>query len=194
MYARQTAKNATVTTMKTRSSMESPRAGVVARAVPQPTRAASRAPRDAGPAKCGTTGRQSLQNAPAAPLGACWSASLLPARLVMDDLFGDSALRRCPTPPPTDRAPRTSSSSSRKGKRGRLKLYIGFAAGVGKTYRMLEEAHALRERGVDVVIGFVETHGRAETAALVDGLEVVPRRHGRVPRRHDRGDEPRTPS
>jgi two-component system sensor histidine kinase KdpD len=63
-----------------------------------------------------------------------------------------------------------------RGKRGRLKLYIGFAAGVGKTYRMLEEAHALRRRGVDIVVGFVETHGRAETAALVEGLEVVPRR------------------
>jgi two-component system sensor histidine kinase KdpD len=63
-----------------------------------------------------------------------------------------------------------------KSKRGRLKLYIGFAAGVGKTYRMLEEAHALRERGVDVVVGFIETHGRAETAALLEGLEVVPRR------------------
>ncbi|MES1164892.1 MAG: hypothetical protein ABUR63_03980, partial [Verrucomicrobiota bacterium] len=44
-----------------------------------------------------------------------------------------------------------------RGKRGRLKLYIGFAAGVGKTYRMLEEAHALRRRGVDIVVGFVET-------------------------------------
>ncbi|HZX43182.1 MAG TPA: universal stress protein [Myxococcaceae bacterium] len=64
----------------------------------------------------------------------------------------------------------------RQGQRGRLKLYIGFAAGVGKTYRMLEEAHALRERGVDVVVGFVETHGREETAALLDGLEIVPRR------------------
>jgi len=64
----------------------------------------------------------------------------------------------------------------RQGKRGRLKLYIGFAAGVGKTYRMLEEAHALRERGVDVVVGFVESHGRAETEALVEGLEVIPRR------------------
>ena len=64
----------------------------------------------------------------------------------------------------------------RQSKRGRLKLYIGFAAGVGKTYRMLEEAHALRERGVDVVVGYVESHGRAETEALVDGLEVIPRR------------------
>ncbi len=53
-------------------------------------------------------------------------------------------------------------------KRGRLKVYLGFAAGVGKTYRMLEEAHALKKRGVDVVIGYVETHGRVETAALVD--------------------------
>src|SRR6476620_4219238 len=64
-----------------------------------------------------------------------------------------------------------------KSKRGRLKLYIGFAAGVGKTYRMLEEAHELRGRGVDVVLGFIETHGRGETAALIEGLEVVPRRN-----------------
>ncbi|HXT95362.1 MAG TPA: universal stress protein [Polyangia bacterium] len=63
----------------------------------------------------------------------------------------------------------------RRAKRGRLKLYIGFAAGVGKTYRMLEEAHALERRGVDVVLGFVETHGRAETAALIAGLPAVPR-------------------
>jgi two-component system, OmpR family, sensor histidine kinase KdpD len=63
-----------------------------------------------------------------------------------------------------------------KSKRGRLKLYIGFAAGVGKTYRMLEEAHALRKRGVDVVIGFIETHGRVETAALLQDLEIVPLR------------------
>jgi two-component system sensor histidine kinase KdpD len=61
-------------------------------------------------------------------------------------------------------------------RRGGLKLYIGFAAGVGKTYRMLEEARALKKRGVDVVLGYIETHGRAETAALIDGLEVIPRR------------------
>ncbi len=61
-------------------------------------------------------------------------------------------------------------------ERGKLKLYIGSFAGVGKTYRMLNEAHELRRRGVDVVIGFVETHGRAETAAQVGDLEVVPRR------------------
>jgi two-component system, OmpR family, sensor histidine kinase KdpD len=63
-----------------------------------------------------------------------------------------------------------------QSKRGRLKLYVGFAAGVGKTYRMLEEAHALKQRGVDVVIAFIETHGRADTAVLVEGLEVVPLR------------------
>jgi len=63
-----------------------------------------------------------------------------------------------------------------RAKRGRLKVYIGPAAGVGKTYRMLEEAHALQRRGVDVVLGFIETHGRADTAALLDGLEQVPRR------------------
>src|ERR1700694_3167206 len=61
-------------------------------------------------------------------------------------------------------------------ERGKLKVYIGSAAGVGKTYRMLQEAHDLKRRGVDVVVGFVETHGRAETAELIDGLEVVPRK------------------
>jgi len=63
-----------------------------------------------------------------------------------------------------------------RAKRGRLKVYIGPAAGVGKTYQMLEEAHALKKRGVDVVMAFIETHGRAETEALVEGLEVIPRR------------------
>jgi two-component system, OmpR family, sensor histidine kinase KdpD len=63
-----------------------------------------------------------------------------------------------------------------RSKGGRLKVYIGSAAGVGKTYRMLHEAHGLKERGVDVVLGLIETHGRAETAALIEGLEVVPRK------------------
>ncbi|MGW3345254.1 DUF4118 domain-containing protein [Nonomuraea rubra] len=60
--------------------------------------------------------------------------------------------------------------------RGRLRVYLGAAPGVGKTYAMLSEARRARERGKDVVVGFVETHGRARTAALLDGLEVVPRR------------------
>jgi two-component system sensor histidine kinase KdpD len=63
-----------------------------------------------------------------------------------------------------------------RGRRGRLKVYIGSAAGVGKTHRMLEEAHALKLRGVDIALAWIEPHGRPETAALVDGLEVVPRR------------------
>lgn len=62
----------------------------------------------------------------------------------------------------------------RRGQRGRVKVYIGSSAGVGKTYRMLQEAHQLRARGVDVVVGFVETHGREETAAQIGDLEVVP--------------------
>src|SRR5204863_301466 len=63
-----------------------------------------------------------------------------------------------------------------RAKRGRLKVYIGSVAGVGKTYQMLEEVYALKKRGVDVVMAFIETHGRAETEALVEGLEVIPRR------------------
>ncbi len=78
--------------------------------------------------------------------------------------------------PPARPRPEDFLELVERGKRGRLKLYVGFAAGVGKTYRMLEEAHALRRRSVDIVVGFVETHGRAETMALLDGLEVVPRR------------------
>jgi two-component system sensor histidine kinase KdpD len=61
-------------------------------------------------------------------------------------------------------------------QRGRLKIYLGFAAGVGKTYEMLQEGQRLKRRGVDVVVGVVETHGRPETAALLEGLEQVPRR------------------
>jgi two-component system sensor histidine kinase KdpD len=61
-------------------------------------------------------------------------------------------------------------------KRGRLKIYLGFAAGVGKTYEMLQEGNRLRRQGVDVVVGIVETHGRAETAAQIGELEQVPRR------------------
>jgi two-component system sensor histidine kinase KdpD len=64
----------------------------------------------------------------------------------------------------------------RQQQRGRLKIYLGFAAGVGKTYEMLQEGQRLKRQGVDVVVGIIETHGRAETAALVDGLEQVPRR------------------
>ncbi|MDU6137454.1 sensor histidine kinase KdpD [Bradyrhizobium sp.] len=59
---------------------------------------------------------------------------------------------------------------------GKLKIFVGAAPGVGKTYEMLSSAHAKLKAGIDVVIGFVETHGRAETEALVRGLEVIPRK------------------
>ena len=64
----------------------------------------------------------------------------------------------------------------RRAGRGRLKIYLGYGAGVGKTYQMLLEGHRLKDEGIDVVVGLVETHGRAETAMLIEGLEVVPRR------------------
>lgn len=64
----------------------------------------------------------------------------------------------------------------RKSRRGRFKIYIGMSAGVGKTYRMLQEAQALMRNGVDVKIGFIETHFRPETHALLEGLPVIPRR------------------
>ena len=61
-------------------------------------------------------------------------------------------------------------------RRARLRIYMGAAPGVGKTYSMIEDAHALRRDGIDVVVGFVEAHGRAETEARIGDLEVIPRR------------------
>ncbi|MBV9404063.1 MAG: histidine kinase [Acidobacteriaceae bacterium] len=60
--------------------------------------------------------------------------------------------------------------------RGKLKIFLGYAAGVGKTYQMLEEAQALRAKGVDVVIGYFEPHGRKDTIAKTEGLEMIPRK------------------
>ncbi len=64
----------------------------------------------------------------------------------------------------------------KKSRRGKFKVYIGMSAGVGKTYRMLQEAQSLLRSGVDVKIGFIETHNRKETHALLDGLPVIPKR------------------
>jgi two-component system sensor histidine kinase KdpD len=66
-------------------------------------------------------------------------------------------------------------SEGRATPRGQLRIYLGAAAGVGKTYAMLSEGHRRAERGADVVVAFAETHARPQTAALIDGLEVVPR-------------------
>lgn len=63
-----------------------------------------------------------------------------------------------------------------KKKQGSLKVYLGYAAGVGKTYEMLQEGHRLKKSGMDVVIGYVEPHARPETSALMEGLEIVPPR------------------
>jgi len=64
----------------------------------------------------------------------------------------------------------------KKSRRGKFKIYIGMSAGVGKTYRMLQEAHSLLTNGIDVKIGYIETHNRKETHALLDGLPIIPRR------------------
>lgn len=76
-----------------------------------------------------------------------------------------------PSPEALLEAARREESAS-----GKLKIFVGAAPGVGKTYEMLQSAHARRTAGIDVVVGFVETHGRAETEALVRGLEVIPRK------------------
>ena len=81
-------------------------------------------------------------------------------------------------PSAADRRPTADALLARikEKDRARLRIYIGAAPGVGKTYEMLQEAHALRARGLDVVIGYVETYGRRETEAQPKDLEIVPRR------------------
>ncbi|MHB1587674.1 MAG: histidine kinase [Acidiferrobacteraceae bacterium] len=77
---------------------------------------------------------------------------------------------------PSPASPDDILQSLKERPSGRLKIYIGSAAGVGKTYQMLLEAHRLADEGVDVAIGYVETHGRTETAALIRDLECIPHR------------------
>src|SRR5215469_8859580 len=73
-------------------------------------------------------------------------------------------------------SPEALLAAAQAEARGKLKIFVGAAPGVGKTYEMLQSAQARLKAGIDVVVGFVETHGRAETEALLRGLEVVPRR------------------
>jgi len=68
----------------------------------------------------------------------------------------------------------STDSQSSSQERAKLRIYLGAAPGVGKTYRMLEEAHLLRQQGVDIVIGLIEPHGRKETASLIGNLEIIP--------------------
>jgi len=72
--------------------------------------------------------------------------------------------------------PETLLSELKKAKRGRLKIFLGAAPGVGKTYAMLEAAQRRRKESVDLLVGILETHGRAETELLLDGLDVLPRK------------------
>src|SRR5262249_18441477 len=79
---------------------------------------------------------------------------------------------------PTDRpSPDALLAAANRELRGKLKIFLGAAPGVGKTYEMLSAARHRKADGIDVVIGVAETHGRAETAALIEGQEVIPRRH-----------------
>ena len=73
-------------------------------------------------------------------------------------------------------SPEALLDAAKQEGRGRLKIFLGAAPGVGKTYEMLLSAQAKRREGIDVVVGVVETHGRRETESLLAGLEVVPRR------------------
>ena len=78
-----------------------------------------------------------------------------------------------------DAPPPATAASPARGlgkQRGQLRIYLGAAAGVGKTYAMLCEGHRRAERGSDVVVAFAEAHGRPQTVALLDGLEIVPRK------------------
>src|ERR1700689_1949557 len=79
---------------------------------------------------------------------------------------------------PAERRPSPEAllQEAQNGARGRLKVFLGAAPGVGKTYEMLLTAQAKRREGLDVVVGVVETHGRKETEALLAALEVLPRR------------------
>jgi two-component system sensor histidine kinase KdpD len=77
-------------------------------------------------------------------------------------------------PDPDDLLARVQAEEERQA-RGKLKVFLGYAAGVGKTYAMLEAAHQRLDEGIDVVVGYAETHGRAETGLLLQGLEVIPR-------------------
>lgn len=81
-----------------------------------------------------------------------------------------------PTPDPTTPSSAEAMERTLAPEPAKLKIYLGAAPGVGKTYQMLEDAHLMRKQGIDVVIGFVEPHGRAETQEMIRDLEVIPQR------------------
>ena len=75
-----------------------------------------------------------------------------------------------------DRLLQAIKNDANKQQRGHLKIFFGYAAGVGKTYAMLKAAHTAQRRGIDVAIGYVEPHPRPRTSALLEGLEFIPAR------------------
>lgn len=85
-------------------------------------------------------------------------------------------MARPPEPPRADPESLLRLIAKDDSRRGKLKVYLGMAAGVGKTFRMLQDAHTLRARGADIVVGLIETHGRADTAAVIGDLEQIARR------------------
>ncbi len=91
-------------------------------------------------------------------------------------MFVDTETTEAPNRSDVRPSPETLLKMVEDRERAKLRIYIGAAAGVGKSYQMLEDAHQLRKQGIDVVVAVVETHGREETIELVDGLEVVPPR------------------
>jgi two-component system sensor histidine kinase KdpD len=89
--------------------------------------------------------------------------------------YNKAVMREIERPDPDELLARIKAEEE-QAKRGKLKIFLGYVAGVGKTYAMLEAAHQRHEEGVDVVVGYVETHGRKETESLLAGLEIIPRR------------------
>lgn len=90
-------------------------------------------------------------------------------------MFVDTIITEMPNKPNGQKpSPEALLAMLQESERAKLRVYIGAAAGVGKTYQMLEDAHALKKQGIDIVIGVVETHGRIETKELVKDLEIVP--------------------
>ncbi len=89
-------------------------------------------------------------------------------------MFVDTIITEMPNKNGQKPSPETLLARIQEDEHAKLRVYIGAAAGVGKTFRMLEEAHSLKNQGIDVVVAFVETHGRADTVAMVKDLQFVP--------------------
>lgn len=89
-------------------------------------------------------------------------------------MFVDTVITEAPNRNGTRPTPESLLQMMQENERAKLRVYIGAAAGVGKTYQMLEDANALKKQGVDVVVGMVDTHGRIETAEQINDLEIVP--------------------